>query len=779
MLAAVAGAPRAEAGLAERFAVERVEIRRLLLEQRVPSDADRQPFLASRLLVPLASLIDAERTPDISLGDVTIRRVGDPGGWDGEMRLVDVRISDGPDAGERSITMDGSVNTTPLSLAASFAAAAPASDGRLQRPFSVRLSLRGVEETIEGVLDADGRALQARSQLEVTSLGELLELFGLRRQLEGRGRLQLDVAGPADALAATAIGLEVELVTGEQLRADGRIADLTSLSGIDIGFTANLADTTETGTRSSRLQLEALRGRVQGSAAAATVDELVLSTNLTSTEIREIGPIQVDRLGRDAQGRLALSGVRILAGDPAAPSLDLAGRIDDLLGRAGIAFEGRFDLDLIDLATGLPAPPEFGRLVGTLALRDVAGQLQIQRLDARQSGRGPLDLRLQKAAVAPGRSPAPVTLELAIADLDALATARQMAPIGGGSATFAGTIAFGQPLRLTGSGHVGGSPVWLDLTSEIVDDDLRLRGDIESPSLLLRDLPRMIELVRLWPRAEMEKEDRTREQLRRRLDAELDLDAAIVDASGAAQGAFTGRLAVRDDVLQLRPLRLDYLGGRAAAEFTLDMTRAPPPLRLEARVDALETGRLLRELGVRPLLVGKLDGILDLAATGPARQDLMASLDGEIEVLIGEGRIGSRLLELTAQDIVGWLFSAGSATRLVCAAGRLRFVAGRGEVEGLLLKTENIQLVGAGEIDLGRERLHLDFTPQPVRGRLLPAVTSFRVHGPLAGPTITLGSPGGVAGRAVVETLTLPFNVLGTLLGGLTGGRPTECTLGP
>ena len=784
-IAAVAFGSPAEAGLverfaAERFAVERIAIDRLRLEVVASGEASRGPFRASRLIVPLARLVDAEVTPELALGDVTIRRVGDSAGWDGEATFDAVRITDGPAFGERSITMNGALNAAPLELTATFAAAAPAADGRLQRPFSLSASLRGVDETIDGVLDADGQNLEARIRFEVAALGDLLELFGLRRQLEGRGRLQLDVAGPVDALAADALGLEVQLVTGEQLRADGRIADLASLAGIDIGFTANLTATAEAGTRSSGLELEALRGRVQGSAAAVTVEDLVLSTNLTSTEIREIGPIRIERLGRDAHGRLALAGVRILAGDPAAPSLDLAGRIDDLLGRSGIAFEGRFDLDLIDLATGLPAPPELGRLVGTLALSDAAGQLQLQRLDARQSGRGPLELRLSKAAVGRGRAPSPVTLELTIPDLDALAAARGMGPIGGGSAALAGTIDLGRPLRVTGSGHVGGSPVWLDLTTEVVDDALQLRGGIDSPGLQLGDLPRMVDLVRLWPRPEVEREDGTAEQLRRRLDAELDLDASIIDAGGGAEGTFTGRLTLRDETLRLRPLRLDYLGGRAAAEFSLAMGTEPPPMRLEARIDALDTARLLTELGIRPLLVADLDGILDLAATGPDRAALLRSLDGEIEFLLGPGRIGSRLIELAAQDVVSWLFSAGTATRLVCAAGRLRFTAGRGEVEGLLLKTENIQLVGAGDIDLGQERIDLTFAPRPMRGRLLPAVTSFRIRGPLDRPAVTVSAAGGVAGRAVVETLTLPFNVLGALLGTITGnGSQEACTLEP
>ncbi len=767
----------------DRFAVEQMAVGRLDLEIVASPGASRGPFRASSLIVPLARLLDPELTPEIELADVAIRRTGDPGGWDGEATFAQVSIADGPSPGERSIVMEGALNAAPLGVTARFAAAEPADDGRLRRRFAITAALRGIDETIEGVLDADGSTVEARVEIDVQSIGDLLETIGLRRQLEGTGQLRLAVAGPVDELAAEDISLMVELETGEQLRADGRIADLSSLSGIDLGFTTNLTDADGVAPRASaalKLDLEALRGEVKGSAAALTLEGLVFSTNLTAADIQEIGPISVERLVRDAQGRLALSGVRILAGDPQAPSLDLSGRIDDLLGRSGIAFEGRFDLDLIDLATDRPAPAGLGRLEGTLALSDASGRLQLERLEARQVGAGPLRLTVEKRAVGAGELSSPITFDLDIPDLDALAAVQDAPSIGGGSAGFSGTIELVPDFTVFGRGHVGSSPVWLDLSEDVVDGQLVLRGGIKSPGLRLGDLPRMADLARLWPRAAEADTVATGDRLRARLDVELDTEATIVDAAGARRGAFVAKLTLRDGAALLRPLQLDYLGGRADAEVSFGMDRDPPPVRLEARIQSLNTGELLTELGARPLLVGDLDADLDLSATGPDRKALMTSLDGEIEVLMGEGRIGSRLLDLTAQDIVAWLFSSGGDTRLACAAARMVFTAGRGTLDGLILKTENIQLLGVGVIDLHSETMDLGFQPRPMRGRLLPAVTSFRVHGPLTAPVVSLDSPGGVAGRAVVETLTLPFNVLGALFGGITAGRQgSECTLDP
>jgi uncharacterized protein involved in outer membrane biogenesis len=155
----------------------------------------------------------------------------------------------------------------------------------------------------------------------------------------------------------------------------------------------------------------------------------------------------------------------------------------------------------------------------------------------------------------------------------------------------------------------------------------------------------------------------------------------------------------------------------------------------------------------------------------------LASLDGTVALSMGEGRIGSRLIDLTGQNLVGWLFSAGTGTRLRCAAARLGFNAGDGRVEGLILKTENVQLLGAGTVDLRGQTLDLTFDPKPARGGVLQTSTPFRVHGDLASPTIDLRSAGGLAGRAIVETLTLPLNVLGAIFGGGGNRSAADCTL--
>jgi hypothetical protein len=760
------------------LAVEELAGRGLRVDLDGQSDAGG-PFRLGSFVRPIARYLALPASERLSLEDVRISRRAGPDGWSSDVVLSHATAVT-PASGERTVVLAGSVNDRPFDLKASFEPPAANGDGRHERRFALEASLPGIEERIEGALDVAGETLAADVTLTVASIGDLLETLRLQRQLEGRGLVRLDVAGPVDALAAETARLEVVLATGETVTLDGRIADLSRLAGVQLAVRADLRDQNGAGMRPVEtfdVEVTGLEGRLSGSLAALSVTDLSVQTSIASADLADIGPIGIERVTRDEAGLLGFRGLTIKSGDPAAPSLDLRGAVEDVLGAAGIALQGRFDLDVMALALGRPAPPALGRLAGTLALDDSDGPLRLQALDAALAAGGPLALTL---TLPTGAATTSLELAIDIADVDALATALDKAPIGGGSAAFAGSLRVVDEARFIGRGHVGSSSLWLDLRQGVAAGRIVIDGTVRSPRLLLADLPRIAGLAGLWGKEEEEEEeaDGTAEAAGGGigLDATLDTEAEIVDAAGVGQGAFNARLTVRDKRVVLDPLRLDYLGGTATATLSMALDQDPPSARLDADLNALNTGALLTELGIQPLLAGQLDATLALIARGSDEAAIRRSLDGEVELAMGEGRIGSRLIDLTAQNFVSWLFSAGSDTRLVCAAARLRVTKGVANIEGLMLRTENVQLIGGGSVNLGRETLDIAFDPRPTRGGILQTATPFRVHGPLAAPEVELGSAGGLAGRAVVETVTLPFNILGSLFGG-NRQASGDCTL--
>ena len=142
------------------------------------------------------------------------------------------------------------------------------------------------------------------------------------------------------------------------------------------------------------------------------------------------------------------------------------------------------------------------------------------------------------------------------------------------------------------------------------------------------------------------------------------------------------------------------------------------------------------------------------------------TISGKIDASIEGGHVGTRLIDLGGENVVRCMFSgAGGSggTRLVCAVAELRFDSGKGEVKSLVFETENVLVIGNGDLDLAADSMALSFTTRPKKQELVDVATPFTVSGKLSAPELEI-APGVKSGRVVGEVLTAPFNVLGLLL---------------
>ncbi len=732
------------------------------------SSTEETPFRLSPVVGPLARLMNAGRTGAISLTDVSFERRDDPDGWNGTLAFSAITAQQSSDDEAWQLRADGALDGSPLKLSADFSEPRPHPELGRARAFTLEASLPGIDERLTGDLEADGSKLEATMDVTLTSLGDLLDALKLKRQMEASGQASLRISGAVDALTADTISGSLRVSTGERVTLDGKVADLSLQKGIDVGIEADLRRSDGSAPKPIEafdILIESLSGRLAGDLRALTVSGLVLRTNITSADIQKIGPISAKSLTRDEDGHLGLKGLRILAGDPASPSLDLEGSVADVLAQTGIQLSGSFDLDVILLLTGEPAPAGIGQLAGTIAVADASGRMRIESLSAALRPDDVVALSLELAKATEGPEPPPAIIDLAVPDLDALAKVLGRAPVGGGGIDFKGELGLTDALTLAGRGNVRDTAIWLDLNQDVIGDRAVFKGRVRFPRLQPANLQRLPELAGLLPDADAKGESKRGSTATPTLDAELEVTAALVDDDGSSQGSFEGKLDYRDGKATIDPLALTYIGGKLEAALTAETGGDAAPVTLKGTIERLELARLIAELGGRPMVQAPLGASFDLAATGPGLDTLRNTLNGSVSLTLGSGTVGTRLINLTGENIVSWLFSSGSDAKLVCANGEIAFEAGRGTVGQLILETDNVQLRGSGTIDLGRDRLDLTFTPRPLREQLLQVVTPFRVRGPIEAPEVQIaGGAGRLAGRAVAETLTLPINVLRALL---------------
>ena len=260
---------------------------------------------------------------------------------------------------------------------------------------------------------------------------------------------------------------------------------------------------------------------------------------------------------------------------------------------------------------------------------------------------------------------------------------------------------------------------------------------------------------------------------------DLDLAVSIGKLAGYAVpvGEVDARIRLDSGALAVRPFRARVAGSPVEGELHLDARRATPGLRLAARADGFDLGRLLAEAGVTDLFEGKARARIDLSGAGRSVAALMAGLDGDIRLVGGSGRLKTQAFDVAAggaSALLGTLFSGRQQWTVVnCAIASVGIEKGRATSRAVLIDTEYSTVAAGGMADLASETLDLIVEPRAKSATLNVAVP-VHIRGSFAEPKIrpdtgaVLKKLGGLAALALFP----PAALIGL---GELGGDNNEC----
>lgn len=230
------------------------------------------------------------------------------------------------------------------------------------------------------------------------------------------------------------------------------------------------------------------------------------------------------------------------------------------------------------------------------------------------------------------------------------------------------------------------------------------------------------------------------------------------------------RIDARDGRLNVAPLSAKLYDGRLDGALAVDADGN----RFAAKqtLAGVRIGPLLKDLADKDMLEGRGDVALDVAARGDTAAALRKSLAGTARVALADGavkgiNIGQKLRELRGmlkggQD-VGVASDATQKTDFSELAASFRIANGVARNDDLTAKSPLLRLAGAGDIDIGNERLDYLLKASVVAtskgqggGELdsLKGITvPVRLTGPFARPDwkIELAGLAGEAAKAKVE----------------------------
>jgi uncharacterized protein involved in outer membrane biogenesis len=208
--------------------------------------------------------------------------------------------------------------------------------------------------------------------------------------------------------------------------------------------------------------------------------------------------------------------------------------------------------------------------------------------------------------------------------------------------------------------------------------------------------------------------------------------------------------------------------------FTIDIGQIASVIKLDARKDLIATKadmkirkvplkRLLAETRFESESGGMFFGQILLDTTGNSIADMLGRGNGDVTLLMEQGRISNLLIELVGLDVaesLGFLLTGDKSTRVRCIIGNFKVNHGQMKTAPFVIDTADTNITITGQIDLGKETLDLRLNANPKDVSLLSARTPLNVTGPFKSPNVApdatpLAAKG--AASAVLGVLLTPI----------------------
>jgi hypothetical protein len=315
------------------------------------------------------------------------------------------------------------------------------------------------------------------------------------------------------------------------------------------------------------------------------------------------------------------------------------------------------------------------------------------------------------------------------------------------------------------AGRMGDSDLSGTIAAEVVGRDRPwLKADVRSDTLDLADLAGFIG-------AEPDRPGEAGSELAGGTDGRLlpskSLDLAQLRAVDADVTWKAGRivtpkvpidtlqiaLTLDDGTLRVKPVTFGIGRGRVEMFMSLYGARAPVEIDVEGHVRQVDLRELMRDSRFAQESAGLIGGRVQLSSTGTSVAEALAGADGELFLVMSEGRISHLLIELAGLDIaeaLGIAISGDQPIPIRCLVADFAVRDGVAEARTLLIDTTDSNIVGEGTIDLGSEALALRVRTLPKDFSPLTLRQPIEVGGTLARPNV-FPDPAGIGNETVAQ----------------------------
>ena len=328
------------------------------------------------------------------------------------------------------------------------------------------------------------------------------------------------------------------------------------------------------------------------------------------------------------------------------------------------------------------------------------------------------------------------------------------------------------------NGEVGGSDLSGDLTYDTRGERGFLKANLTSNLLDSQDLGGFIGLPPSGEEASPEQQQAAAEKeaspnlipdvpLRverlRGTDLDVTLHAARIEAPNLPFKGMDVRFDLQDGLLKLDPLKVVLADGTIDGMIEVDAQQDVPPMKLDLNLRNLSLAQFFAGTRFADTTEGLFGGQITLTGQGASLAEVLAASNGELAIVIADGKISLLLMEASDLDIgqaLPLFLGQDKSTRIRCGLADFNVEDGLLTSDVVVLDTEDSLLVGNMTIDMEDEVINAKLDAKPKDNSLLSLRVPVVVSGRLKEPEVGLDTERTLSrGAAAVAlgTLLSPF----------------------
>ncbi|SDU38416.1 AsmA family protein [Stappia sp. ES.058] len=203
------------------------------------------------------------------------------------------------------------------------------------------------------------------------------------------------------------------------------------------------------------------------------------------------------------------------------------------------------------------------------------------------------------------------------------------------------------------------------------------------------------------------------------VDADLDLSAETISASGIEIGRSRLRVELTDGRLQAELAEMALYEGAGRATVVLDGSGSVPQLSVKGALEDVSARPFLSALADFDWIQGKVAASMDLAAQGASEADLVSALGGQARFDFSNGailglNIPKMVRGLTVDTLLGWSENPAQQTDFSVLAASFAVENGIATSSDLQMVGPLVRLSGAGTVDMPQKTLDWRLEPRVV-----------------------------------------------------------------